>query len=114
MITAEHYQELIMNFISLLEVGEQDYWLQQDGTTVHTANSTMQMLGEIFGGRIISRKFWHPRSPDLSPTNFYLWGGFDGGGVQKPPAHFKRTEKKILNCALQTSLQKPFTGLHQT
>jgi hypothetical protein len=30
---AEHYQELIMNFTSLLEVGEQDCWFQQDGAT---------------------------------------------------------------------------------
>jgi hypothetical protein len=31
-VTAEGYQEMIMNFISLLEV-EQDCWLQQDGAT---------------------------------------------------------------------------------
>jgi hypothetical protein len=41
---------------------------------VHTENSTMQMLSEFFGGHIISRNLWLPRSLDLSPPNFYLWG----------------------------------------
>jgi hypothetical protein len=36
--TTESYQELIMNFISLLEADEQDCWFQQDGATAHTAN----------------------------------------------------------------------------
>jgi hypothetical protein len=74
MATAECYQELIINFISLLEVDEQDCWFQQDGAMVHTANSTMQMLSELFGGRIISQNLWPPRSLNLSPQDFYLWG----------------------------------------
>jgi hypothetical protein len=63
-----------MNFIFLLEVDEQDCWFQQDGATAHTANSTMQMLSEFFGGCIISLNLWSSRSPDLSPPDFYLWG----------------------------------------
>jgi hypothetical protein len=63
-----------MNFSSLLEADEQDCWFQQDGATSHTANSTMQMLREFFGGRIISRNLCPPRSSDLSPPVFYLWG----------------------------------------
>jgi hypothetical protein len=56
-VTAERYQEFIMNFISLLEVDKQDCWFQQDGATVHAANSTMQMFSKFFkffGGPIIS------------------------------------------------------------
>jgi hypothetical protein len=49
-----------MNFISLLEIDEQDCWFQQDKATAHTANSTMQMLSEFFGGRIISQNLWPP------------------------------------------------------
>jgi hypothetical protein len=69
MITVERYQELIMNLISLLEVNEQDCWFQQDGAMVQTANSTMQMLSEFFGGYIISRNLLPPRSLDLSPLD---------------------------------------------
>jgi hypothetical protein len=43
-----------MNFIFFLEVDEQDCWFQQDGAAAHTANTTMQMFSEFFGGRIFS------------------------------------------------------------
>jgi hypothetical protein len=106
-ITAERYQELIMNITSLLEVDEQDCWSQQDVATAHTANSTMQMSSEFFGGRIISRNLWPPRSPDLLPPDFYLWG-------TKTTRTHEMNGNKILSCAFQTSLQKLFTGLHHT
>jgi hypothetical protein len=41
-------------FNFLLEVDKQECWFQQDGAMVHTTDSTMQMLSEFFGGRIIS------------------------------------------------------------
>jgi hypothetical protein len=34
-ITPEFYKELIMNFISILPVNEQDVWFQKDGATAH-------------------------------------------------------------------------------
>jgi hypothetical protein len=57
-----------------LEVYEQDCWFQKDGATAHTANSTVQMLSEFFGGRIISQNLWPLKNLDLSPPDFYLWG----------------------------------------
>jgi hypothetical protein len=32
------------------------------------------VLSGIFGGRVISKDLWPPRSPDLSPPDYYLWG----------------------------------------
>jgi hypothetical protein len=87
---------LIMNFISLLEFDEQDYWYQQDGAMAHTTISAMQMLSEFFGGHIISWNLWPPWSLDLSPLNLYLWGFFEGECVQKQPTHIRRTETKYL------------------
>jgi hypothetical protein len=43
-VTAEKYQEIIMQFISLLSEEEHFCWLQQNGATSHNANSTMEML----------------------------------------------------------------------
>jgi hypothetical protein len=79
-----------MNLISLLEVDEQDCCFQQDGAVAHTAISTMQMLSEFFGGRVISRNLWPCRSPDLSPPDFYLWVFLEEERVQKQPAHITR------------------------
>ena len=37
----------------------------------------MEMLRELFPGRLVSLRgdiSWPPRSPDLSPCDFFLWG----------------------------------------
>jgi hypothetical protein len=51
----------------------------QDGATSHTAKETVRELCGVFGevngeDRIISQGLWPPRSPDLNPCEFYLWG----------------------------------------
>jgi hypothetical protein len=63
-----------MQFISLLIEEERFCWLQQDGATSHTANSTMEKLKQFFDDRIISKNLWPPRSPDLTPRDYILWG----------------------------------------
>jgi hypothetical protein len=78
-----------MNFISLLEVDEQDCWFQQDGATAHTADSIMQMLSEFFGGRIIFRSLWPPSIPGSIVTGFLSSGVLEGERVQKQPAHIR-------------------------
>ncbi|CAK9833776.1 hypothetical protein ANTRET_LOCUS10409 [Anthophora retusa] len=50
-------------------------WFQRDGATSHTARDTIEMLKEIFPGRIVLRNSdidWPPRSPDLTPPDFFL------------------------------------------
>jgi hypothetical protein len=69
-INAERYQNLLTQFIGLLEENERDCWLQQDGATPHTANTTT-FLQEFFGERIIEGGLWPPRSPDLTPPDFF-------------------------------------------
>jgi len=51
-------------------------WFQLDGAPAHFARSVRQFLNTHYpqwigrGGRIA----WPPRSPDLTPLDFYLWG----------------------------------------
>ncbi|GFX76374.1 hypothetical protein TNCV_593371 [Trichonephila clavipes] len=50
---------------------------QQDGATCHTARATIDLLKDTFGDRLISRfgpVNWPPRSCDLTPLDFFLWG----------------------------------------
>jgi hypothetical protein len=75
-----------MNFTSLLEDDEQDCWYQQDGATAHTVNSTMQMLSEFFGGRIISRNLWLSSIP-VSIATGLISLGFLKENVSKNNAH---------------------------
>jgi hypothetical protein len=66
---------LFHEFIALPDENEITYfWFQQDGATAHTGNNSMKLLNEIFGERVISRNLWPPRSPDLTPPDFHLWG----------------------------------------
>ena len=65
-INAEAYQELIQQFIALLQVDERNCCFQQDSATAHTAASTVLILHEFFGENVISEGLWPPRSPHLS------------------------------------------------
>ncbi|GFX50444.1 DUF4817 domain-containing protein [Trichonephila clavipes] len=55
----------------------QKLWFQQDGATCHTARATIDLLKDTFGDRLISRfghVNWPPRSCDLTPLDYFLWG----------------------------------------
>ncbi|GFV19198.1 uncharacterized protein TNCV_3224161 [Trichonephila clavipes] len=55
----------------------QELWFQQDGATCHTARATIDLLKDTFGDRHISRfgpVKWSPRSCDLTPLDYFLWG----------------------------------------
>jgi hypothetical protein len=73
-VTAERYQDILMQFVVLLEVNERNAWFQQDRATRHSARKTMVLLRQFFGEKLISKGLWPPRSPDLSPPDFFLWG----------------------------------------
>ena len=52
-------------------------WFQQDGAAPHTTHGVLAYLGEVFPGKVVSKGgdvMWPPRSPDLSPLDFFLWG----------------------------------------
>ncbi|GFU11626.1 transposable element Tc3 transposase [Trichonephila clavipes] len=55
----------------------QELWFQQDGAPCHTARATIDLLKDTFGDRLISRfgpVNWPPRSCDLTPLDYFLWG----------------------------------------
>lgn len=55
----------------------QDMWLQLDGAPPHYSRVTRDYLNTTFRDRWIGRGgpvAWPPRSPDLNPLDFFLWG----------------------------------------
>lgn len=49
----------------------------QDGAPCHTERRNIAYLHRQFDGRLISKgaeREWPPRSPDLNPCDFFLWG----------------------------------------
>ncbi len=72
-----NYLEMIQTFFwqKLLDTASyKKYYFQQDGATPHTANSVQDWLKSKFSGKFLDKKMWPPRSPDLNPCDFYLWG----------------------------------------
>ena len=58
----------------------------------------MAAVGEVFGDRVISHGLWPPRSPDLTPPDFYLWGKLKGSVYAHNPRTTDELKQKILGC----------------
>ncbi|GFY00332.1 putative LOC100569746 [Trichonephila clavipes] len=78
-VNGDRYRAMITNFFipELNNHDVQDLWFQQGGATCHTARATIDLLKDTFGDRLISRfgpVNWPPRSCDLTPLDYFLWG----------------------------------------
>jgi AraC-like DNA-binding protein len=76
-INQKNYLEMLKNFFwpKLLRTAEyKKYIFQQDGARPHTATTVQTWLTEKFGNKFIDKNSWPPRSPDLNPCDFFLWG----------------------------------------
>ncbi|GFW39610.1 putative transposable element [Trichonephila clavipes] len=78
-VNGDLYRAMITNFFipELNNHDVQELWFQQDGATCHTARATIDLLKDTFGDRLISRfgpLNWPPRSCDLTPLDYFLWG----------------------------------------
>jgi hypothetical protein len=60
-------------------------YLQQDGATSHTSHASMAEIQSFFGDRVISKGLWPPRSPDLTPPDYFLWEYLKGRIYQNKP-----------------------------
>ena len=78
-VNGERYRTMIRDYFwpQLDDMDLDNMWFQQDGATCHTAHVTIDLLKSKFDERVISRNGpvdWPPRSCDLTPLDFFLWG----------------------------------------
>ncbi|GFW20669.1 uncharacterized protein TNCV_1048921 [Trichonephila clavipes] len=80
-VNAQRYLTLLRETVvpCLIQRGQiSNVMFMQDGATSHTANPVKAFLIQTLGeDRIVSRHCrypWPPRSPDLTPADFWLWG----------------------------------------
>ncbi|GFV04455.1 putative DD41D transposase [Trichonephila clavipes] len=78
-VNGDRYRAMITNFFipELNNHDVQELWFQQDGATCHTARARIDLLKDTFDDRLISRfrpVNWSPRSCDLTPLDYFLWG----------------------------------------
>ena len=55
----------------------QRLWFQHDGAPAHFSLDVREYLNNVFSNRRIGRGGpvqWPPRSPDLTPMDFFIWG----------------------------------------
>ena len=102
------YLEILQN--TLLPQLDGDYVFQQDGAPPHWALDVRTYLNQQLPGRWIGRAAerdqtmmkWPPRSPDLTPLDFYFWG-YVKGKVYVPPLAQTIDQLKIrIRAAIQT------------
>ncbi|GFV30644.1 uncharacterized protein TNCV_2865831 [Trichonephila clavipes] len=78
-VNGDRYRAMITNFFipELNNHDVQELWFQQNGATCHTARATIDLLKDTLGDRLISHfgpVNWPPRSCDLTPLDYILWG----------------------------------------
>ena len=90
--------KIFNEFVDQLDDDElRNGYFQQDGATCHTSNESMTEIESFFDDRIISKALWPPRSPDLSPPDFFspLWGALKGKAYANKPRTIQELENNI-------------------
>jgi hypothetical protein len=73
----------------------------------------MKLLNEIFGERVISRKLRPPPLPDLTPSEFDLWGAAKSAVYRDRPRTLNEVKTAVTACVRnisQADLQKVFAN----
>ena len=72
-----NYLELLKKFFwpKFNKLDEKEkYYFQQDGAPPHRKKEAQEWLKSKFGDKFLDSSIWPPRSPDLNPCDFSLWG----------------------------------------
>ena len=80
-VNSDRYWAMLNDFL-FTKIEEKDIgniWFQKDSAMWqwHTAEATLNVWRPVFEDRIVSRRadvVWPPRSCDLTPLDYYLWG----------------------------------------
>ena len=111
-VTSSRYRCMLEDFLlpelRRKRISRRKAWLQQDGATPHTALSVLNFLQSKFPGKVISKGGdfrWPPRSPDLSPLDFFLWGYLKTEVYRTPPRSLRELKRRIIAALRATPLE---------
>lgn len=79
-------------------VPDESLWYQQDGAAPHYAVGVREYLNQVFPNRWIGRRGtveWPPRSPDLTPLDFFLWGHLKNVVYKSRPDNIEELKNRI-------------------
>lgn len=90
----------VEDFIDNLPLDESvNIYFQQDGAPAHNARICVNHLNNRFGNRWIGTNGpvrWAPRSPDLTPLDFFFWGHIKEKVYFTPPHNLDDLRNKII------------------
>lgn len=96
-VTGESYLEMLENFLwPRVRTGRK--YLQHDGAPAHYSQKVRNWLDKKFPNRWIGRRGqieWPPRSPDLTPPDFFLWGYLKQNVYRVRPSTIAELRDKI-------------------
>lgn len=81
-------------------IPNENLWYQQDGAPPHYAADVRRYLDQVFTNRWIGRRGsieWPPRSPDLNPLDFFLWGHLKNVVYKTKPHNIEELKTRIRN-----------------
>lgn len=74
-ITARRYRAILEDFVNELHDDElRTGYFQHDNASAHTAHDTREYISQFYDDRVIGFGRWPPRSPDLTPLDYFLFG----------------------------------------
>lgn len=92
-------QTTVADFLDTLPLNRYNScWYQLDGAPAHSSTEVRSYLNEVFGERWIGRGgtyVWPPRSPDLTPLDFYLWGKVKSDVYSSPVNTREELENRV-------------------
>ena len=101
-VTGTRYKGMIDEFLvpalRRRHIPRRQVWFQQDGATPHTTKGVLARLHGLFPGKVLSKGGtvpWPPRSPDLSPLDFFLWGQLKATVFAQAPRTLRHLRSKI-------------------
>ena len=71
------------------------YYFQQDGAPPHRAKEVQDWVKDKFGDRFLDASIWPPRSSDLKPCDFTLWGTLKSKVYNPKPSTLEELKKNI-------------------
>ncbi|GBN00350.1 hypothetical protein AVEN_270120-1 [Araneus ventricosus] len=100
-------QDAITDFVENLSLHHlRNVWFQQHGAPPYKISNVKQYLMEAFQNQVIAYGGpikWSPRSHDLTPLDFFLWGHIKGQVYAIPPPTLKDLLRRITDaCASVT------------
>jgi hypothetical protein len=97
-LNTDLYLDIFHQFVNQLDDLElTNAYFQQDGATCHTSRRALAEIASFFQDRVVSKGLWPPRSPDLTPLDFFLWGMLKGKVYANKPSTIDELKSNISN-----------------